>query len=175
MTRLSSPALAVLLLLAGCSSYREPTIDVQSAMVLDRTDEAILLGFEIELANPNEEPMDLLNFDYQLHVDGRRVFQGRRAALVSLNRGTSRIVRLPAVVPFDKARWTDGQLPGSFRYYLGGTLHYVAPGEIAEILLDTGLKRPRALFAARGDVEVVASESAPAEPDVEPTPDSASE
>ena len=52
-------------------------------------------------------------------------------------------------------------MPESFTYRLGGTLEYVTPGEIAEILLDTGLRRPKVIFAATGSVETVDDEPAP--------------
>ena len=62
---------------------------------------------------------------------------------------------MPAVVPFKRAGWTGP--PAQFRYEITGTLLYVTPGEFAEILLDTGLRRPKASFTMSGIVGTTAT------------------
>lgn len=154
MSRIA-PSIALLLglilaPLAGCSTYGPPTVTVGDAAIVERSDEAVVVDVVLDLANPNPEPFELLTFEYEFAIEGRRVYQGRRAARATLSvRGAKRL-EIPAVVRFD--RWdpaTDGPVEGR-AWSLSGKLLYVAPGEIAELLLDTGVRRPTVRFSGRG-------------------------
>ena len=54
---------AAALAAAGCSSHRAPGVRVAGVTVGERTNEALTLQFDLDLHNPNEEPLELLLFD----------------------------------------------------------------------------------------------------------------
>ena len=147
--------LVLLLVAAGGCSTQPPRVEVQDALVVDRSVEAMQIDFSLELFNPNEEPIPLLNCEYTLFVEGREVFRGKRAALTTLDRNGTRRIMLPAVIPYADANWPGAEAPESFRYRLTGELQYIAPGELAEILFDTGVRRPKVGFSAAGRLTVL--------------------
>lgn len=138
------------LALAGCTGYRAPSIKVAGAQFIEQTDEAVTLRFDLDLENPNTETLELRQFDYRVSIDGRRAYTGRRAAEASLAAGMTKRLTVPAVLRFDEMGWDAGARPAEVTYGLSGSLLYVTPGEIAEILLDTGVRKPRARFSGKG-------------------------
>ena len=142
---------------AGCSRFAAPQVTLVEAKLNEQTDVAIQLGVTVEVTNPNDEPVQLLEFDYRYAVNGAVVFDGRRSARQTLNPGSPRRIELPVVVRYDRAGWPDGQLPGSFQYQMRGTILYLTPSELAETLLDTGLRRPVAPFQSKGEVQLGAT------------------
>jgi hypothetical protein len=142
--------LALGALVTGCSSYRSPAIQVQNVRVVDQTDEAITLGFDLAVTNPNDEPLKLLDFNYSLTVDGKGVYSGKRSAEATLNAAGEQRVTLPAVVPFQRTGWQPGSVPAQADYAISGSVLFLTPGEIALILFDSGVRRPKARFAQAG-------------------------
>ncbi|MEM7227801.1 MAG: hypothetical protein AAF432_03200 [Planctomycetota bacterium] len=131
--------------LVGCSRYRPPDIAVVDMRSVLITDEALQIDIDFELVNPNREPLELVHVDYRLDVDGRTVFQARRATRATLPSGQIYTATIPAVVPFDRANWIEG-MPSSAACSVHGSLMYVTPGALAEVLLDTGVRRPKVGF-----------------------------
>ncbi|UCD74663.1 MAG: LEA type 2 family protein [Phycisphaerales bacterium] len=146
------PVLLICAALTGCSVYRAPTIAVAGAEVIETTDEAMAIRFALDLTNLNDEALELLQFDYGLSVDGRRVYSGRRAAEATLRAGGEKRLFVPAVLRYDLMGWETGAQPPDIGYKLSGSLLYVTPGEIAEILLDTGVRKPRVRFSSAGRI-----------------------
>jgi hypothetical protein len=138
--------------------YKSPTIEVTGAELVEVSEEALAFAFTLDMQNPNREPLELIQFDYRLSVDGQSVYSGRRAAGASLSATGEQQVTIPAVVRHDQMGWDGGTVPSELKYALRGSVLYITPGEIAEILLDTGVRRPRAGFGASG---VITVESAP--------------
>src|SRR5262245_26008692 len=97
--------LAAILTTSGCTTYRDPSIDVTGVRLAQLTDEAAALSFSLDLHNPNNDPLTLLYFDYHLSVDGKDVYSGKRAAETVLAALGSKQVTIPAVIPFEAARW----------------------------------------------------------------------
>jgi LEA14-like dessication related protein len=135
----------------GCTTYEHPTIDITSARMTDATDEAASLNFGLHLHNPNNEPLTLLDFEYTMNVDGRQVFEGKRAAETTLAARGSKNVAIPAVIPYEAAEWLNG-LPPEARYQLKGKLRYLTPGKIFQVLFDLGVRRPTVGFSDAGVV-----------------------
>ncbi|MHC4990394.1 MAG: hypothetical protein ACYTGC_05380 [Planctomycetota bacterium] len=155
MQRAASLFILLLLVLAGasgCSTFRDPVVESGDAVLMDRSEDALQIGVPMQLSNPNDEALKLLQFDYTLVADGRLVFRGRRAALATLGQNGTRLIVLPAVVPFESMGWETP--PGSVDYRLSGSLLYVTPGALAETLLDIGLRRPRMRIVAEGTVQL---------------------
>lgn len=132
----------------GCSAYDAPDLSVSSVTVADRSDEAVVLEFVLDASNTNGVELPLQTVEYTVRLDGRVVFDGTRSAEATLRReGTQRIV-LPAAVRLEPGVPLSGEYP----YGISGRLTYVTPGEIAQVLFDAGVRRPRVSFSERGTI-----------------------
>lgn len=147
-------ALFSALLIGGCSGYRAPLIQLTSVTMTEESEEASVFTFELELQNPNLEPIELREFQYRLTLNGQEVYVGRRAASTTLHSEALQTIELPAVVRYQLLGWTRSDRPQTLSYELRGTLLYVTPGELAEILLDIGVRRPKVTFAKVGRLDL---------------------
>lgn len=139
-------ALAIVTL-TGCRSVTAPTFDAQSAQTTRATDDAVAIEFVIDAENPNPDPMPLRRVDYELAVNGRTVFSARRSPEATIPPfGTQRFT-LPAVVPAEMQP-DDPTAP----YTLSGTVRYLEPGRLNEILFDRDLRVPKAPLRLRGTI-----------------------
>ena len=142
------------LMLAGCLST-PPMIAVDSVEVVGRSEQAMALHYNLVLTNPNDKPIEPLEFTYSVSVAGRGVYRGRHAAEMTLDAGgQDRPLALPAVIPYERVGWTDDSVPDSARWSLSGTLIYMDEGVFSETLLDLGY-RPSTGFSASGDLDTV--------------------
>lgn len=120
----------------------------------DVTNEAVAVEFDYDLSNPNSQPLELQTMTYNLAVDGRQTYTGKRSAEATLpTSGASRLT-IPAVIRYDEMGWAAGAIPSAADYRLSGELIYVAPGALAEILLDSGVRTPTASFGDAGVIEL---------------------
>jgi hypothetical protein len=158
MARVSIALLLPLLVavLGGCA-YKAPTVLVGEAAAGERTDEALRIEIAVNATNPNREPVELREIEYSVSIDGSTVFRGRRAAQTTLGAGRTRQLLVPAVVRFDQVAWGDA-VPSDATWSIRGRMLYLTPSELAEILLDTGIRKPRVRFAGRGRVALAPSE-----------------
>jgi len=152
--------------LSGCSAYQSPNIDVRSPRVTEKTGEAIAIAFPLRLENPNADPIELQHFEYALTVDGQTVYHGRRAAQMTLHRNGDSSVELPAVIAFQRVGWSAESHPAEVTYRLSGSLLYTTPGELAQTLLDTGVRRPTAHFSVNGAMTLDTNVISATNPDV---------
>ena len=151
----------VTLLLAGCLT-RPPIIAVDSVEVVARNDEAMALQYNLVLSNPNDRPIEPLEFTYAVMVAGEGVYQGRHAAEMTLDAGgQDRPLALPVVIPYQRLGWSDATVPGTARWSMSGTLLYVNEGVLADTLLDLGY-RPKTGFSASGELDTAAMKADPA-------------
>jgi len=153
----SLSGLLVLTVLAGgpgCSSFRAPTITINDVFVTDATEEALALQFVMDLSNPNRAAVPLHEFVYTLAIDGKEVYAGRRTGGVTLSAQGSRQLLLPAVIPYSAVGWTADTLPAGVTYTLTGQLQYNAPNRLAQILFDSGVRRPKVSFGKRGELQL---------------------
>ncbi len=153
-----TPLLAALALLPACSAYEDPGFQVIAVQETDRTEDAAVLTFTISARNRNEVPIPLREAVYTLELDGQTVFTGQRSAEATIRRFGAQTFELPAVVPaavFDLSRLGS---PGGDRpdlpYRLTGAVEYQTPGELADVLFDTGVRRPRAPIDLSGLIQV---------------------
>ena len=140
----------------GCAGHRSPTISLAQVALTESSDEALSLAFVLELKNPRNEALVLYEFTYSLAIDGRPVYQGRRAAEATLSASGTRQLTIPAVVPFARLGWTPAARAGKVTYALTGTVQYNSPGDLARLLFETGVRRPKISFAHRGQVRLPA-------------------
>ncbi|MCP3905509.1 MAG: hypothetical protein GY715_17930 [Planctomycetes bacterium] len=139
--------------LAGCEGLRAPSVEVLDAKVVEVTDEAMRVDIALDLRNPNAEPLELKEFTYSFNVNGNRMFQGKRSAHATLSRTGAKRLNIPAVIRFDRAGWTETR-PKEVTWSVNGSLVYLTPGALAEILLDINVRKPRAPLRGRGTVAI---------------------
>ncbi len=136
----------------GCASFNAPQIQVQSVSVTETTDDALTIAFDLILTNRNDAPVELIEFEYNLEVDGRSVYSGRRDAQATVPAGGTWSLRVPAVIPFSDVGFSTSTMPEQVQYDVGGSLLYISPGALAEVLMDAGIYRPTTGFGAAGSL-----------------------
>jgi len=144
------PGLLVALAAVGCDATKAPAINLLNARVVEQRPEAALVELTLELTNANADPVPLVEFNYVADMDGRRVFDSRRAAQATLRRLGTQTLVLPVVIPASKTV----ALAGLHALVVSGTLSYIAPGQLGEVLFDTGVRVPRVSFTETVQVEL---------------------
>lgn len=146
--------------LGGCSLQPAPQISLVDARVAQRTEDGVVVEFDLEARNPGEVALPLKRVDYELLIDGRRVFEGSRSPEATLRRFGTQALRLPAVVGRDAGAEL---ISGTRAVQLRGRVSYVEPDKLSEILFDTGIREPSVRLAGTRTLDFDA-------PIVEPPP-----
>jgi len=140
-----------LLCASGCSRYAAPTLSVAQTRVAEATGAGLVVNFDIDAQNSNEVELPLREIRYSLMLDGREVFSGVRSPEATLRRlGTQRFT-IPAAVALGAGR---PRPTGTVPFVLEGQLSYTAPGQIAQVLFDTNIRRPTVSFREAGTVDL---------------------
>jgi hypothetical protein len=130
----------------GCTLHESPTLSVFGVTQARQTESGTVWAIELDAENSSDAALPLREVTYELRIDGRTVFAGSRSPEATLRRfGTQRLI-VPAVAP------AGGTWSADSKYEVTGSLHYSAPGEIAEILFDTGVQNPSVSFSGAGKV-----------------------
>ena len=130
--------------MGGCASYAPPTLTVSSARVAEETDAGYVVDFAIDATNRNDVELPLKEVRYTLRLDGAEVFRGVRSPEASLRRLGTQQFHIPAAVP--------GRPAAGARYALDGELLYITPGQLAQVLFDIRVRRPKVGFRQEGVV-----------------------
>lgn len=134
--------------LPACSGVVPPRFEAVGVRSGEQTDEGLVLVFELEATNDNPEPMQLQTANYTLFVAGEPVFTGIRSPEASIRRFGTQRIELPAVIPFDRA------LPaGTPEYVISGTVSYLEPGRLAEVLFDSDVRVPKTSLSVGGIID----------------------
>ncbi len=147
-TRLPLILLPVLALTA-CSAYDAPRIDVASARISQETPQGVVIDFTLDATNTNEVDLPLERVRYALRLNGQRVFEGTRSAEATVRRLGTQQFMLPAAINLAEFEMPEGDV----EYELTGTVVYVTPGEIAQLLFDAGVRKPKSSFRERGTLD----------------------
>ena len=149
---LGSAMLACLTLcLGGCFFETPPNVEVRGVHILEvgmAESPSVQLGVDLTLENPTQEPIQLEQYDYQVTVESegqRERWSGSWSALRTLPAGDRVEMVVPAVVPY-----TFAQSPETASWRVSGTISYKAPGRLAQILFDSGFRRPKHGFSGQG-------------------------
>ncbi|MBX3315304.1 MAG: LEA type 2 family protein [Phycisphaeraceae bacterium] len=140
---------AALLLLTGCSSSKPPTFKVTGVQLREQNERASEFLFQIEAANPNGREVPLFEANYTLSIDGREVFRAIRTPETTLRRYGVQRFTLPVVIPAE-----DMPVSLQIPYNLSGTITYLMPGALAEILFDREIRRPKAAISDSGTLDL---------------------
>ncbi|MCA9271879.1 MAG: LEA type 2 family protein [Phycisphaerales bacterium] len=146
--RTLTPTLFLLLTLiaSGCSSYDAPKIDVVGARISQETAEGVVIDFTLDATNTNEVDLPFERVRYALKLNGQRVFSGTRSAEATVRRLGTQQFTLPAAIDLAEFEMPEGNV----EYELAGSVVYVTPGEIAQLLFDAGVRKPRSSFRQMG-------------------------
>ncbi len=138
-----------MLVLTGCSAYQAPRIDVAGARISQETPEGVVIDFTLDATNANEVDLPLERVRYQLVLNGQKVFEGTRSAEATVRRLGTQQFTLPASIDLSRFAMPEGDV----EYELTGSVVYVTPGEIAQILFDADVRKPRSSFRERGTLD----------------------
>ncbi len=138
-------------LCAACQSATPPRFEHAAARVTDRTPEGVAMNFTLDAYNENDIALPLRDVTYSVLIDGEEVFRGTRSAEATLRRRGVQQIRLPAVIALDPGEPVP---TGTREYRLRGSVTYVTPGKIAELLFDTGVRVPTASFETEGEIDL---------------------
>lgn len=147
--------------IAACSPYRAPVLTVTEAKATQETDSGLALAFTLTARNDNEVALPLREVRYELDLSDseqgsslQRVFTGIRSPEASVRRLGEQPVVLPTVI---RLRDDEGKpLPrplGVHAFRLWTRLTYITPGAFAEVLFDTGVRRPDVSITQTGRLD----------------------
>jgi len=147
------PILALLtlstLVTSGCSRVKAPRFESMGVKQLEQTESRAVYAFVVKATNPNKDPIPLKEVTYTVTLDNTHTFQGVRSPETTLHTYGEHIFELPAV--FDLS---PNDLAGTLNYKLNGSVKYLKPGKLNEVLFDSKFSVPKADFHLRGQVNV---------------------
>ena len=134
----------------GCS-IRQPKTQFIGASVTQSTPEAFSLEVEFEIFNTNDQPLELMAYDYIVSANGLTMYNGLASAEQTIPRWSSIKNTIPVVFRRDEMIGL-----GEVSWSLSGTLGYVPPKAFSETLLTSGIWKPSTPIRAHGLVQVPA-------------------
>jgi len=144
--------------LVGCVGGERPTFTLERVLRTERAPDAAKIDFVFQGANPTDNPYPLREVTYTVRIDGRTVFRGQRLAQATLPPNDTQTFTIPAPIPYAEV----GRLAGrTVPYEIAGTVAYLPPGPIAEILYDLGVQRRRVPFQEGGLLEIPPDDELP--------------
>lgn len=144
---LTAVIVAMGLLATGCSSTKAPTFAAVQAETNERTADGLRLTFNILATNPNPDPLPLHAAEYTLTMNGTTVFRGTRSPEATVPPFGEQAFELPAVIPAELV--PEG---AAAEYRLVGTVSFMQPGRLNEILFDRDLRVPTVPLRVGGTI-----------------------
>ncbi|MBL8746854.1 MAG: LEA type 2 family protein [Phycisphaerae bacterium] len=149
--------------LVGCQSQPAPTLEVTQVAITEQTAQGMVVTFRVRADNRGDEALPLRTVRYSISLDGRPAFSGERNAESTVRRHGSQEFLLPVALTLGEGKDLPAVPSGQVSYSLSGSVEYEVPGSIAEVLFDTGIRRPSASFSESGRLDF--SEIGPMGPD----------
>ena len=146
ITRLAPIALAAVA--AGCSRPGPPRFEAVGVTRAGASDEGVELVFRIAAINDDPDPLPLRKVTYSLSLEGAEVFSGVRSPETTVSRFETHEFDLPALVPASYDTRTD-PVP----YRLSGSVTYLTPGKLAEVLFESDILVPEASLNLAGEID----------------------
>ncbi|MBX3390919.1 MAG: hypothetical protein KF691_15830 [Phycisphaeraceae bacterium] len=159
------PALALIALLPllGCSGVATPKLSIVDVRQDEHEPSGRRMMVVVKAENLSDEQLPLRDATYVVRLDGKEVFNGQRSPESTLRKWGVQELHFPVALPAD--RWPTTDVP--VRYDISGSLVYLPPGKLNEILYDYHLLRPTASFSGTGQVSL----HAPSQPVSSAVPD----
>lgn len=154
---------------AACSPYKAPTLTVADAKATQETDAGLALAFTLDARNENNVALPLREVRYELDISDsdqdsslKRVFTGIRSPEASIRRLGEQPVVLPTVIRLRDENGNPLPRPvGIHAFRLWTKLTYITPGALAEVLFDTGVRRPDVTITQTGRLDFGPGPGAP--------------
>lgn len=144
---LTIAGLGMCVFLGGCSKALAPTFSAVGVRETSHDGDRSVIEFLIEVKNPNKEPIPLRQVHYTIALDGQEVFAGVRSPETTLHTYSTHVFELPAVLELDQFAGS-----GEVGYTIMGTVQYLPPGQLAEVLFDAQMKVPEAVLNLSGTI-----------------------
>ncbi len=135
----------------GCST-RAPITTYKHSLASSSSDEAIAIDAVFHVSNTNDEPIELLLYEYAVSVNGNRVFEGLHEAKLTVPRWSIIESQLPIVIPIE---YFGSDIT---EWQLSGTLSYVESDAFADTLRKAGLSKPSTSIRARDTFGAIRAE-----------------
>jgi len=145
------------ILAGGCGRHQAPPLEVQQVAITEQTAEAVVVSFVIRASNRNSEPLPLRDVRYSMSVNGRQVFEAVRSGEATIPRFGQTEFTVPVALTLGEGRDLPDGPVGQVPYELNGTVEYLLPGTIAEVLFDSDIRRPKASFSESGRLDFTAT------------------
>lgn len=151
--------LPFLTLASGCQvdlPVTAPTATVRRVLLTQRTAEGVRLEVDLELANTNTVPLGVVSGRYALQLEGIGGYEGHETLHYTIpkppdaagaHQAGYQHVRLPLAFPFGPGQVVDTP------YEVHGWVTYEPPGEIRQLLTESGVPLPSVPFSGSGQIE----------------------
>lgn len=136
----------VTMTLVGCNKAISPSFEALGVEEIERGEDSSVLAFRVRATNPNNEPIPLRTVSYRVQINGEQVFEGIRSPETTLHTFSDSEFVLPAVIP-------SAYLQGKIDYALLGSVQYIPPGRLSEVLFDADIKVPEAILDLEGTID----------------------
>ena len=136
-----------MLLLTGCHNTSSPRFEAVGVREVEREGDRSVIEFSVLATNPNPDPIPLRTISYRVRIGDEVVFEGVRSPETTLHNYSTHEFILPAVIPSE-------MLLRSFQYELHGSVQYIPPGRLSEVLFDAEILVPEAALDLVGSVDV---------------------
>lgn len=141
-----SMCLMILLTQVGCSKAIAPSFEAVGVRELERDETRSVIEFIVRATNENGEPIPLRTVSYRVEIGDEVLFEGVRSPETTLHTYSSHEFVLPAVLPADRLR-------GRIEYALVGSVQYIPPGRLSEVLFDAEITVPEAPLEITGTID----------------------
>ncbi len=138
----------LLVFLGGCNKALAPSFQAVGVRETSNDGERSTIDFLIKASNPNPDPIPLRQVQYRVQLDGVQVFEGVRSPESTLHTYSSHEFALPAVLDLESLSGS-----GLIEYRLIGTVQYIPPGRLSEVLFDAEIKVPEAVLDLTGTID----------------------
>lgn len=138
--------LLVMLTLFGCNKAIAPSFEAVAVRELERDETRSVIEFVVRATNENADPIPLRTVSYRVQIGDEVLFEGIRSPETTLHTYSSQEFVLPAVLPIDR-------LQGSIEYALLGSVQYIPPGRLSEVLFDAEITVPEAPMEITGTID----------------------
>lgn len=136
--------------LIGCSGISTPKLSIVDVQQDEHEPTGRRIMIVVKAENLSDEQLPLRDATYVVRLDGKEVFSGQRSPESTLRKWGVQELRFPVALPSDRWPTTDSPV----RYDISGSLVYLPPGKLNEILYDYRLLRPTASFSGTGQVSL---------------------
>ena len=124
-----------------------PEAVVESARVVDQTDAGFRAEIVVRLINPNDVALRVERASVAFRLDGLKPYEARMEPTVALPPSGEQLWTVPVAL----AKPTPGWAPAGRRYRFDAELRFVPPGELREILTDSGVPLPWVEVSGAGE------------------------